>query len=55
MTHYKLTTNEGTKYVRSTENRIRAAMFKYIKAKRKDGHLLASIVFCWSPIYFETI
>jgi hypothetical protein len=47
---YVLHTNEGVRYVRSTESRMREAMKKYIWAKRSEGYTLASIVFCWSPL-----
>jgi hypothetical protein len=47
---FKLHTNEGTRYVRSTHKRLRAAMWEYIRAKRANGTPLAGIVFAWSPI-----
>lgn len=52
---YKLRTNEGVKYVRSTESRLTAAMWKYIREKRKAGVPLADIVFTWSRLHFTTI
>ena len=47
---YELTTNEGKRYVYSTDARLRAMMYTYIRAKREAGHSLASIIYCWSPL-----
>jgi hypothetical protein len=55
MTIYVLHTNEGKRYVRSTDSRLREAMKKYIWKKREEGHSLASIIFCWSPIPIGTV
>jgi hypothetical protein len=55
MTIYVLHTNEGKRYVRSTDDRLRRAMREYIWKKRAEGHTLASIIFCWSPIPIGTI
>ena len=52
---YKLTTNEGDRYVRSTNARLRAAMHQYIKDKRAKGHSLASIVYCWTPLSIGSV
>jgi hypothetical protein len=52
---YQLHTNEGVRYVRSTDKRLRAAMMEYIKAKRVKGISLASIQYCWSPLAIGTV
>jgi hypothetical protein len=55
MTLFELHTNEGRRFVRSTPERLREAMAEYIKAKRARGYSLSSIIYCWFPIYLETI
>lgn len=50
MTIFTLHTNEGTRYVRSTHDRLRVAMYQYIRDKRSRGYNLSEIVFCWSPL-----
>jgi hypothetical protein len=52
---YKLHTNEGERYVRSTNKRLRVAMMKYIKDKRALGYSLAGIVYCWSPLTIGSV
>lgn len=55
MTLFELHTNEGRRFVTSTHKRLRRAMAEYIKAKRASGYSLASIIYCWSPIYPERL
>jgi hypothetical protein len=52
---YKLHTNKGVRYVRSTDARLRAAMTAYINDKRAKGHSLASIVYCWTPLTIGSV
>jgi hypothetical protein len=52
---YKLTTNENTRYVRSTDDRLRKAMYEYIKIKRSKGYSLANIVYCWSSLTIGSV
>lgn len=52
---YKLTTNEGERYVRSTDERLRKAMHQYIQAKRAEGKSLSDIMFTWTPLTVGTI
>jgi len=37
--------------VRSTETILRANMFVYIRAKRRQDYKLQDILYCWSRIY----
>lgn len=55
MSIYKLHTNEGVRYVRSTDARLAKAMYAYIRAKRKEGMPLAAIMFTWSRLTIGTI
>lgn len=48
---FKLTTNERVEYVRSTNERLRKAMYAYIREKRAQDMPLAAITFTWHPIY----
>lgn len=52
---YQLHTNEGVRYVRSTDARLRAAMFAYIREKRATGYPMADIIYCWSPLSIGTV
>ncbi len=48
---YTLTTNEGESIIDTSEPVLRAAMYEYIKAKRKaNPHMAVSVIlFCWTP------
>lgn len=52
---YRLHTNEGVRYVRSTDARLRKAMYAYIKAKRAAGMPLSAILYAWCPLHCTTI
>lgn len=52
---YILHTNEGDRYVKSTDKALREAMSRYIKAKRDKGIPLSTIVFCWAPVRVSSI
>lgn len=52
---YKLHTNEGTRYVESNNEKIKQAMYQYIRTKRAAGATLASVIYCWTPIHIGRV
>ena len=51
MSLYELhTCRNGREIVRSTDARLRLAMYEYIKQRRNEGKSLGSIIFCWSLV-----
>jgi hypothetical protein len=51
MNIYQLYTNEGSRFVSSTNERMRLEMRKYIREKLSHGYSLSEIEFCWSQIH----
>lgn len=52
---FKLTTNTGTQFVRSTDDRLRARMWDYIRECRQQGMPLEAIMFSWTPVRVGTV
>lgn len=55
MRPYELYTNEGKRYVMSTDTALRDAMYRYIRNKIAKGIPLSAIVFTYSRITFSSI
>lgn len=47
---YHLKTNDADVYVETTEEKLRAAMYRYIRRKREEGMKLSETLYCWYPI-----
>jgi hypothetical protein len=55
MTLFTLHIDSSVEIVRSTDARLRAAMWRHIRQERARGVPLAQIVFCWSPVQVRTL
>jgi hypothetical protein len=50
MNLYRLLVDGKERFVRSTQDQLRKAMYEHIRTERAKGRSLTEIQFCWGPV-----